>query len=197
MPGMYLTSWKKNSTAHFIVQHEQKKNQALNIVNARWSKRRDPESANCIHFAEQCSVSLDMWTKAYHWALGNKKILQRSQRDGSTLYFTTSAEMNKPITSKILQKCDSLQGRWSSLDEFRIWNYGIWIIRISAANLNESTCTCPFFYEKSAVQTLLGTADPIEVREHTSQKLVICLSGRTITNQTCFINSMILFFFFY
>ena len=45
----------------------------------KWSEARDSSSINCVLFAETKSVSLKMWTSAYHWALSTSPMLQHDE----------------------------------------------------------------------------------------------------------------------
>lgn len=122
----------------------------------KWSTNRDPQRVNHVPFAEEPTLSLKLWTTAYQWALSNKEVLVRTLNKNCIQYFTASSKMKKPIDKKSLQKYLKIQGKWSSFDEFKKYNYGVWKVTINANNLRESTCTCPYFLKHEECKHSLG-----------------------------------------
>lgn len=48
------------------------------------------------------------------------------------------------------------KGKWETFDEFKKYNYSLWVISIVYNNLNESTCTCPYFLKHLQCKHVLG-----------------------------------------
>ena len=129
-----------------------------NIIEliTKWSKNRDPQCINCIHFILEPAIPLQLWTTAYHWALESRTVLQRSLPDGSIEYFTASSTMKTPLTTKLLRKFNAVRGKWSSFEEYRKYNYGVWVVAT-----NPRRCSCPYFLKYMNCKHSLG----MQIRE--------------------------------
>jgi hypothetical protein len=131
-------------------------NKVVHLVT-QWSERRNPNSVNCIEFAEIPRISLQLWTVAYQWAAADKAILQRPhEKDGCTQYFVASSAANKSITEKLLSKFLKGDGKWRTFEEFKVQKFEIWVIVINSSSLHESTCTCPTFLKSLQCKHTVG-----------------------------------------
>lgn len=126
-----------------------------------WSHRRDPASVNCLKFADTPSIPLKVWTSAYQWAVGNRKVLQRSHGSG-TNYFVTSSAMKEPLTTNLLATYEKVRGKWKDFGTFKHYNYGIWVIFLDSAHPTEATCTCPSFFKFGTCKHAVG----MQIRLH-------------------------------
>jgi len=110
-------------------------------VVRRWSEERDTSSINCKIFARSGVVR--MWTKAYHWALQKKVVIEWKQKH-STMYYTAAA-CSDPITSDRFATIKAKENKWRTFGEFKKECHGVWVITIISRSLDESTCACPYF----------------------------------------------------
>jgi hypothetical protein len=85
-----------------------------------------------------------MWTAAYQWVTQNVPVLQ-SEADDCTQYFVSSAQVNAPITPKLLKKFQRRAGKWSSFDDFKVGRTEIWQMSASSTSV---TCSCPVFVKR-------------------------------------------------
>lgn len=72
------------------------------------------------------------------------------------LLYVSSTSTNQPISTKLLSAYKETEGKWKTFEEFKKYNYSIWIITIVYNNLNESACTCPYFLKHLQCKHVLG-----------------------------------------
>jgi len=120
----------------------------------KWSEDRDPLRTNYVAFCETPTVPLKLWTSAYHWALENRKVLQR-KGEGHIRYYTT-ASGKQPITARMLTEYDSKNGVWDSFEDFVEYYRSIWVVTVLDDVPKTSSCTCPAFAKKSLCKHSLG-----------------------------------------
>lgn len=121
----------------------------------KWSTNRHPDCVNYVNFAEEPFIQLKLWTSAYQWALENKKVLERKLKDNSIQFYTTSSTMKTAINTKIVQKYEKFHGKWTSFEDFRKQNYGVWIITVNPSTMT-ATCTCPKFLKSEQCKHSIG-----------------------------------------
>jgi len=126
----------------------------LDDLLIKWSKDRDPDRANCKHFASIPTIPLAVWTSAYHWAFENRKVLRRSGQRCTRRYFT-AATGNPLLSSTTLTAYETGNGRWPSFEAFKTNYFGVWVITIRDS-LQNSSCTCPPYINTMMCKHLLG-----------------------------------------
>ena len=117
----------------------------------KWSEDRDPLRTNYVHFCETPTIPLKLWTSAYHWALENRKVLQR-KREGHIRYYT-SASGEPSITPLRLTEYERKNGAWDTFEEFLECYRSTWVITVPD---DIPSCTCPAFCKRNVCKHILG-----------------------------------------
>ena len=95
-------------------------------------------------------AGLKKWTKAFHWTLDNRIVLQ----DKSGSFFVTSASSSKPITVANIAKLKTEAGKWKSFDQFKKHWIGIHEMKVRENDKQWSCCTCAYFQMPSCEHVL-------------------------------------------
>ena len=108
-----------------------------------------------------------IWTASLtRWINRNERLRFSCKNDHKKYAITMMNEVSfgKPITQNIFKDFIFHNGKWSSFEIFKRYNYGVWIITVDHGS-KEASCTCPQFLKKSQCKHSLGMLIRLKPRE--------------------------------
>lgn len=100
----------------------------------RWSAEYQHDKK----IATMLIYSLADWTESYQWEKSAKQVPVREE-GASTLYFCPAADKIS-ITSEDIRRTE--ERAWNTMDQLKRRSQVLWIVTMSGANWQNSTCSC-------------------------------------------------------
>ena len=67
-----------------------------------------------------------------------------------------SSTATQDISDRVVRKCKLKNLKWRDFDEFKKYDRGVWVVRISSTDDKKCGCSCPWYQKHENCKHLLG-----------------------------------------
>ena len=129
---------------------------AIEMVR-KWSRDRDEKQPNAILFVNEPTITLNKWTKSYHFAKSSKTILEYASKTTDETDYYLPAGATEKLTKTQVNKYK--KQKWNNFDDYKE-SLTIWKVTLpnDPSFWKTGSCNCPSFFKEFICKHVIGLA---------------------------------------